>query len=80
LWSSEIPEEAVQRMLSESEPEYDDSPVLPLFRPEVVAAQQKKLEGEMLRIHPFSPVFLIVLAGVVVIFLFGIFQLGWTLP
>ena len=63
-------------MQSDSKPAFDDSWVLPLFRPEVVAAQQKKLDGEMLRIHPFSPVFLIALAGIVFISLLAIFQLG----
>jgi hypothetical protein len=67
-------------MQSDSEPVFDDSRALPLFRPEVVAAQQKKLEGEMLRIYPFSSVFLIVLAGIVFVCLLGIFQLGRTLP
>ena len=67
-------------MQSDSEPVFDDSRALPLFRPEVVAAQQKKLEGEMLRIYPFSSVFLIALAGFVFVCLLGIFQLGRTLP
>jgi hypothetical protein len=70
----------LKRMQLDSEPVFDDSRVLPLFRPEVVAAQQKKLEGELLRIYPFSPIFLLVLAGIVFVCLLGIFQFGRTLP
>jgi hypothetical protein len=79
LWLSEVPKEAEKPMQSDSEPVFDDSRVLPLFRPEAVAAQQKKLEGEMLRIYPFSAVFLVVMAGIVLVCLLGIFQLGRTL-
>ena len=43
---------------------------LPLFRPEVLAAQQQKAYGEVLRIRPLAPRVLvwlvIVLAGLVV--------------
>jgi hypothetical protein len=66
-------------MRSKSEPLFDNPQPLPLFRSEVIAAQQKKRYGDVLRIHPFSVAFFIVLIAVIFFCLLGIYQFGRTL-
>ena len=71
--------EASKSMRSKSEPLFDDPQTLPLFRPEALAAQQKKRYGDVLRIHPFSPAFFAVLIVIVFFCLLGIYEFGRTL-
>jgi hypothetical protein len=71
--------EASKSMRSKSEPLLDDPRPLPLFRPEAVAAQQKKRYGDVLRIHPFSPTFFVVLIVVLFFCILGIYQFGRAL-
>jgi len=61
------------------EPDTDptvEQPPLPLFRPEVLAAQQQKFYGEVLHIRPFSGQFFILLGIVIAAAVLGILFLG----
>ena len=58
---------------------FNDPRTLPLFRPEAIAAKQKKRYGDVLRIHPFSLAFFVVLIAFIFFCLLGIYQFGRAL-
>jgi len=58
------------------EPETLEQP-LPLFRPEVLASQQQKAYGEILRIRPLSAALLVWLGIALAILVLGVLLLGY---